>query len=141
MGDHRRRRQVFLYAPRHQLFAHYQSRVCRHTTGRKAQGASTLTQQFVKNAILTNEKKHRAKIKRSYPVSSNRKNLQKDQILQLYFNEIPYGSTLYGIESASQSYFGKQAKDLTLDEAALLAALPHKLRTLFSLWNRVEGGQ
>lgn len=93
-------------------------------TGRKAQGASTLTQQFVKNAILTNEKSIARKLKEVILSLQIERIYKKDQILQLYFNEIPYGSTLYGIESASQSYFGKQAKDLTLDEAALLAALP-----------------
>ncbi len=93
-------------------------------TGRKAQGASTLTQQFVKNAILTNEKSFARKLKEVILSLQIERIYTKDQILQLYFNEIPYGSTLYGIEAASQSYFGKQAKDLTLDEAALLAALP-----------------
>lgn len=93
-------------------------------TGRKAQGASTLTQQFVKNAILTNEKSITRKLKEVILSLQIERIYTKDQILQLYFNEIPYGSTLYGVESASQSYFGKPAKDLTLDEAALLAALP-----------------
>ncbi|MBI4138696.1 transglycosylase domain-containing protein [Candidatus Uhrbacteria bacterium] len=93
-------------------------------SGRKAQGASTLTQQFVKNAILTNEKRLDRKLKEIILALQIERRYSKDQILQLYFNEIPYGSTLYGIESASQSYFGKRAKDLALDEAALLAALP-----------------
>ncbi len=93
-------------------------------TGSKAQGGSTLTQQFVKNAILTNEKAISRKIKElvlSYQIEQK---FSKDDILKLYFNEIPYGSTAYGIESASGIYFGKSAKDLTLAEAAILAALP-----------------
>jgi len=93
-------------------------------TGTKAQGGSTLTQQFVKNAILTNEKAISRKIKElvlSYQIEQK---FSKDDILKLYFNEIPYGSTAYGIESASGIYFGKSAKDLTLAEAAILAALP-----------------
>jgi len=92
--------------------------------GSLAQGGSTLTQQFVKNAILTTEKKFSRKIKEwilSYQIE---KKYTKDEILQMYFNEIPYGSTAYGIESASMMYFDKSAKDLTLAEAAILAALP-----------------
>lgn len=91
---------------------------------RKAQGASTLTQQFVKNAILTNEKSWQRKLKEVVMALQIERLYTKDQILQMYFNEIPYGSTIYGAESAAQSYFGKRAKDVTLDEAALLAALP-----------------
>ncbi len=92
--------------------------------GRRAQGGSTLTQQFVKNAILTNERTLGRKIKEwvlSYQIE---KKFTKEEILKLYFNEIPYGSTAYGIESASGIYFGKLAKDLTLAESAILAALP-----------------
>lgn len=92
--------------------------------GQKLQGASTLTQQLVKNAILTNERSVMRKIKEFLLALQIERQYSKDQILQLYLNEIPYGSTLYGIESASQSYFGKPAKELTLDEAALLAGIP-----------------
>ncbi len=91
---------------------------------RKAQGASTLTQQFVKNAILTNEKSFNRKLKEIILSLQIERLYSKEQILQLYLNEIPYGSTLYGIEAASENFFGKKAKDLTLDESALLAALP-----------------
>lgn len=90
----------------------------------RVQGTSTLTQQFVKNAILTNERSIVRKLKEFVLTIQIERIFTKDQILQLYFNEIPYGSTYYGIESASQGYFGKSAKALTLDEAALLAALP-----------------
>ncbi|MCR4278901.1 MAG: transglycosylase domain-containing protein [bacterium] len=90
----------------------------------RVQGTSTLTQQFVKNAILTNERSITRKLKEFILSIQIERTFTKDQILQLYMNEIPYGSTYYGIESASQGYFGKSAKDLTLDEAALLAALP-----------------
>ena len=88
------------------------------------QGASTLTQQLVKNALLTRERTFTRKLKELLLALQIERVYTKDQILQLYFNEIPYGSTIYGIESASQSYFGKSAHDLTLDEAALLAAIP-----------------
>ncbi|MCI0479871.1 transglycosylase domain-containing protein, partial [Candidatus Uhrbacteria bacterium] len=90
----------------------------------RVQGTSTLTQQFVKNAILTNERSYTRKIKEIVLALQIERLYTKDQILQMYLNEIPYGSTLYGVESAAQSYFGKPAKDLTLDEAAFLAAIP-----------------
>ncbi len=93
-------------------------------TGQSIKGTSTLTQQFVKNAILTNERSLSRKFKEIVLSLQLERIYTKDQILQLYLNEIPYGSTIYGIESASENYFGKQAKDLTVDEAALLAAIP-----------------
>jgi 1A family penicillin-binding protein len=92
--------------------------------GGKAQGGSTITQQFVKNAILTTEKSYERKIKELILSYQIERKFSKDEILKLYFNEIPYGSTAYGIESAAQMYFGKQAKNLTTAESALLAALP-----------------
>jgi 1A family penicillin-binding protein len=93
-------------------------------TQTRVKGTSTLTQQLVKNAILTNERSLMRKAKEFVLALQIERTFSKDKILQLYLNEIPYGSTIYGIESASQSYFGKTAKDLTLDEAALLAAIP-----------------
>ncbi|MSR85664.1 hypothetical protein EXS71_04515, partial [Candidatus Uhrbacteria bacterium] len=92
--------------------------------GRAKQGASTLTQQLVKNAFLTRERTFTRKLKEFVLAFQLERTYTKDQILQLYFNEIPYGSNLYGIESAAQAFFGKSAKDLTLDESALLAAIP-----------------
>ncbi|MBI4133754.1 transglycosylase domain-containing protein [Candidatus Uhrbacteria bacterium] len=87
-------------------------------------GASTITQQFVKNAILTPEKTFARKIRELILSIEIERRFTKEQILQLYFNEIPYGRSNYGIEAASLSYFGKSARDLTLAEAATLAALP-----------------
>ncbi|MCR4280651.1 MAG: transglycosylase domain-containing protein [Candidatus Komeilibacteria bacterium] len=92
--------------------------------GEKSQGGSTLTQQLVKNAILTREKKISRKIKEvvlAYQIESK---FSKDEILKMYFNEIPYGSNAYGIEAASNYYFGKSARDINLSEATILAALP-----------------
>jgi len=86
-------------------------------------GGSTLTQQFVKNAILTPEKTISRKIKELVLSYRLEKKFSKDEILQMYLNEIPYGSNAYGIEAASQKYFGKNVKDVTLAEAALLAAI------------------
>jgi 1A family penicillin-binding protein len=92
--------------------------------GGKVQGGSTITQQLVKNAILTSEKTYTRKIKELILAYEIEKKFTKDQILKMYLNEIPYGSTLYGIEAASQSFFGISAKDLTIAEAAMLAAIP-----------------
>jgi len=91
--------------------------------GGKVQGGSTLTQQFVKNAFLTSEKTYIRKIKELLLAYQIEKKFSKKEILQMYFNEIPYGSNAYGIEAASQIYFNKSARNLTLDESALLAAI------------------
>ncbi len=90
----------------------------------KSQGGSTITQQLVKNTLLTNEKSVARKIKEVILALELETKYSKDEILEMYLNEIPYGSNAYGIESAAQTYFGKPARELGLDEAALLAALP-----------------
>ncbi|MBI4049378.1 MAG: penicillin-binding protein [Candidatus Doudnabacteria bacterium] len=88
------------------------------------QGGSTITQQFIRNAILTREKTFTRKIKEVVLAIEMEQKFTKDEILKLYLNEIPYGQNAYGIEAASQTYFSKHAQDLTLAEAAYLAALP-----------------
>lgn len=90
----------------------------------RSAGGSTLTQQFIKNAVLSNEKTITRKIKELVLAYRLEEKFSKDEILQMYFNEIPYGSNAYGVESAAQKYFGKSIKDVTLPEAAILAALP-----------------
>ncbi len=90
----------------------------------KRQGGSTITQQFVKNAILTNEKRWSRKIKEIILSLEINAKFSKDDILKLYLNEIPYGKNAYGVEAASQTYFNKHAKDLTLAESAYIAAIP-----------------
>ncbi len=90
----------------------------------KTQGGSTITQQFVKNSLLTNEKTLIRKMKEAILSLEIETKFSKDEILAMYLNEIPYGSNAYGIEAAAQTFFGKPARELTLDEAALLAALP-----------------
>lgn len=92
--------------------------------GKRAQGGSTLTQQFIKNSILTDERTITRKIKEWILAYKVEQKFSKDEILQMYFNEIPYGSTAYGVEAASQRFFGKNAKDINIAEAAILAALP-----------------
>ncbi len=93
-------------------------------TTKRVAGTSTLTQQLVKNAILTNERTITRKIKEAVLSVRLEQKYTKDQILKIYFNEIPYGSTNYGVEAASQSYFGKHVSDLSLAEAATLAGIP-----------------
>lgn len=87
-------------------------------------GGSTITQQYVKNALLDNKKTFDRKAKELILSLEIEAMYSKDQILTMYLNEIPYGSNYYGIEAASENYFGKKAKDLTLAESATLAALP-----------------
>ena len=91
--------------------------------GRRVEGTSTITQQLIKNAILTNERSLTRKARELILSYQIERKFTKDQILKMYFNEIPYGSTAYGIEAASQTYFGKNAKDLDAAEGALLAAM------------------
>ncbi len=93
--------------------------------GGAAQGGSTITQQFVKNSLLTDEKTFVRKIKEVILSLEIEQRFGKDDILGMYLNEIPYGSNAYGIEAAAQTFFGKSAKDLSLDEAAVLASLPN----------------
>lgn len=88
------------------------------------QGASTITQQVIKNALLTTDKTVTRKIKELVLAVKLTRVMKKDAILQSYLNEIPYGGTVYGIEAASQQFFGHPAKDVTLAEAAYLAAIP-----------------
>jgi len=91
---------------------------------KKLQGGSTLTQQLVKNSLLTPERTLKRKIREFALTLIVETIYSKDQILELYLNQIPYGGTSYGIGAAAEIYFGKNAKDLTLAEAALLAGLP-----------------
>ncbi len=90
----------------------------------KLEGGSTLTQQLVKNALLSPERTIRRKAREFFLTMVVEGIYSKNQILEMYLNQIPYGSTAYGIESASELYFGKAAKDLTLAESTLIAGLP-----------------
>lgn len=90
----------------------------------KLQGGSTLTQQLIKNVLLSPERTVQRKIREFALTMAVETMYSKDQILSIYLNQIPYGSTAYGIGAASELYFGKSAKDLTLAEGALLAGLP-----------------
>jgi 1A family penicillin-binding protein len=99
--------------------------------GKGVQGGSTITQQVVKNSLLTNERSLTRKIKEWILAIRLEQVMNKDQILALYLNGSPYGGNIYGIEEASLGFFGKHASDLTLAESAYLAALP-QLPTYYS---------
>ena len=96
---------------------------------RTIEGGSTITQQLVKNSLLTSEQTIIRKIKEAILAFATELLYPKNKILELYLNEIPYGGTAYGIEAAAQTYFGKHAKDLDLAESALLAGLPQSPTT------------
>src|SRR5947208_4961134 len=90
---------------------------------KKVEGASTLTQQLAKQVFLTPEKSFRRKINEAFLAVEIEKNFTKDQIFELYANQVYLGHGAYGAESASRLYFGKHAKDLTIPEAAVIAGL------------------
>ena len=94
-------------------------------TGRKVQGGSTITQQLIKNTLLTSEVSITRKIKEWILAIKLEKIMSKDDILALYLNEAPYGGNIYGIEEASKTFFNKEPIDLTLAESAYLAAIPN----------------
>ena len=96
------------------------------TSGHIEGGGSTLTQQLVKNALLTSDISFVRKIKELILAIQVERTYTKDQILEMYLNEIPYGGTAYGIESAANLYFGKHASELSLAEGSLLAGLPQR---------------
>lgn len=93
-------------------------------SGEFSQGGSTITQQVVKNALLTQDKKITRKLKEMILALKLETILTKEEILTYYLNEAPYGGTIYGVEEASQSFFGKPASEVEIVEAAYLAALP-----------------
>jgi penicillin-binding protein 1A len=93
-------------------------------SGRKRLGASTITQQVVKNFFLSSEKKWKRKLKEILLSARLEHNLSKDDILYLYLNQINFGKAHYGVEEASLYYFNKHVQDIDLGEAAILAGLP-----------------
>lgn len=92
-------------------------------SGKPLQGASTITQQLIKSTLLTPEITIQRKVKEIILAFWAQKIYTKDQILEMYFNQIPYGGTAWGVEAASEVYFGKKTEDLTLAQAAFLAGL------------------
>jgi 1A family penicillin-binding protein len=94
-------------------------------TGKKVQGGSTITQQLIKNTLLTPEVSISRKIKEWILSIKLEKVMSKEEILTLYLNEAPYGGNIYGVEEASRAFFGKKPKELSLAESAYLAAIPN----------------
>lgn len=90
----------------------------------KTQGGSTITQQLVKNTLLTQKKTFARKIKEWVLAIKIDQSMPKEKILEYYLNENPYGGNVYGIEEAAKIYFNKKAQSLTLAEAAYLASIP-----------------
>lgn len=93
-------------------------------TGQEVQGGSTITQQLAKNAFLSQERTISRKIKEAFLAKQLENKYTKDEILTMYLNQIYFGEGSYGVESASLTYFGKHIQDVTLAEAATLAAIP-----------------
>ena len=92
--------------------------------GERLRGASTITQQVMKNFLLTGDRSGERKVKEIILATRLESTLTKDQILELYLNEIFLGQNSYGVTAAAQSYFGKSLEELSLAEIAYLAALP-----------------
>ncbi|MEK7627665.1 MAG: transglycosylase domain-containing protein, partial [Patescibacteria group bacterium] len=101
------------------------------------QGGSTITQQFIKQAVLTSDRTFTRKIKEIILALQTEQKYSKDEILNFYLNQVPYGSNAYGIEAAAITFFNKTAEDLTLSESAILAALP-KAPTYYSPYGNNE---
>mgnify|MGYP001576162576 CR=1 FL=1 len=93
-------------------------------SGKPLQGGSTITQQLIKSTLLTPEVSIQRKIKEIILAFWAEKIYTKDQILEMYFNQVPYGGTAWGVEAASEIYFGKSVTKLSLAESSLLAGLP-----------------
>jgi peptidoglycan glycosyltransferase len=113
--------------------------------GEETGGASTITQQVIKNIVLNEEEKayenrYQRKIKEAVLAQQLTDEYSKEQILELYLNEINYGNLAYGIQAASQTYFGKNASELNLNEASLLAGIP-QLPTLYNPILHLEDGE
>ncbi len=95
-----------------------------YQAGRVTSGASTITQQLVKNSLLTSEVSYTRKIKEAVLAYRLSRMYSKEQLLEFYLNQNNYGNHAYGVEAAAEAYFGRPAKDLTLAECSLLAGLP-----------------
>ncbi|WP_438503605.1 transglycosylase domain-containing protein [Ectobacillus ponti] len=106
--------------------------------GGKVEGGSTITQQLVKNVFLTNEKTWFRKTKELVIALNLERTYTKDQLLEYYLNQIYFGHGAYGIAAASQLYFQKQPEDLTVEEGALLAALPKSPSAYSPVWHPEE---
>lgn len=105
------------------------------TTGNVSQGASTITQQLARNIYLSNERKLIRKIKELFIAIHIEQLLSKDEILELYLNKIYLGYRAYGVGAAAQVYFGKEIKELTLSEIAIIVGLPKAPSTMNPIYS------
>ncbi len=105
--------------------------------GHLSQGGSTITQQIIKNTLLTSDKTLTRKLKEWVLAIKIEQVLTKDQILAIYLNENPYGGNIYGVEEAAKVFFGKEPKDMTLAEAAYVASIP-KAPTHYSPYGKYK---
>lgn len=102
-----------------------------NASGKNLQGGSTLTQQLIKSALLTPETSMMRKVKEAILAFWAERIYTKNQILEMYFNQIPYGGTAWGVQAAAEVYFGKSVKDLDLAQSAFLAGIP-RAPTIYS---------
>lgn len=124
--------QAFMAIEDHRFFEHdgvdlqgvFRALLVNLRAGGVEQGGSTLTMQLIKNLVLSPEQTIRRKVQEMRLALALERRLTKEEILELYLNRVYLGEQAYGIEAASQRYFNKPASELTLQEAALLAALP-----------------
>lgn len=103
----------------------------------EVQGASTITQQLIKNVLLSPERTYTRKVKEAVLALMVEKRFSKDQIIELYLNNTPYGGTAWGVQSASKKFFGKDVWELSLAESSMLAGLPLS-PTAYSPFNDFE---
>ena len=105
--------------------------------GRQGEGGSTITQQLIKQLLLTSERSYTRKMKEAILAYDLEKTYTKDQILTIYLNQIYLGEHAYGVEAAARTYFGKHASDITLAESAVIAGLP-KAPSTYNPFRRPE---
>lgn len=105
--------------------------------GRVVQGASTITQQLARILFLSNEKTFDRKLKELVIAARIEKTISKDQILEMYMNNVYLGSGAYGVEGAAEIYFNKKLKELSLPELALIAGLP-QAPSVYSPFNNLD---
>lgn len=106
-------------------------------SGQPLQGGSTITQQLIKSTLLTPERTVTRKVKEIILAFWAERLYSKNEILEMYFNQIPYGGTAWGVEAAAQTYFGKEVKDLTLSESSFLAGMP-KAPSIYSPYSNQD---
>ena len=127
----------FYHHAGYDLFGLARSIVANIMAGRVVQGASTITQQLSRILFLNNERTFNRKIKEFVIAARIEKSISKDQILEMYLNNVYLGSGAYGVEGAAQIYFNKSVKQLTLPEMALIAGLP-QAPSVYSPFNNIK---